>query len=248
MSARLLFFDIETAPAKVYTFQLYQPIIGMDQIIEPSRIIAWSASWGNGKRVHFMSEFHDGQLEMLTGLHALWQQCDVIVTYNGKRFDEPWVRGEVMKAGLSPLKPIRHLDLFQISKQNMKNLSGKLDYLALTLLNDRKVSHEGFMLWKKCLEGDASAWARMKRYAIKDTALMPPLYDIIAPYMKGGINQGLYGGNPNGCPHCESEDIQKRGFAYTGIGKYQQFQCQNPSCGKWFKDSHLIETVNFRAL
>ena len=36
------------------------------------------------------------------------------------------------------------------------------------------------------------------------------------------------------CPHCGSDDNQKRGFGYNALEKYQRYQCK--TCRKWFSD------------
>jgi uncharacterized protein YprB with RNaseH-like and TPR domain len=248
---KMLFFDIETAPAEVYVFQLWKPIIGMDQIIKPSRIIAWSAQWFDKSSVMFASEYHDGQDEMLKQLHALIDEADIIVTYNGKRFDEPWVQGEFIKAELPKTSPVNHLDLYQIAKSNMRNLSGKLDYLSLILLDERKVSHPGFKLWRDCIgpDGDAKdkAWRLMKKYAIQDTKLLKPLYERLLPYIKNHPNVALYTGEQFACPACGGTHLQKRGYHYTGASKFKRYQCMNTKCGKWSHDSRRVATTELRA-
>ena len=35
------------------------------------------------------------------------------------------------------------------------------------------------------------------------------------------------------CPKCGSENLQRRGFATTTVGKYQRYQCKD--CGGWLR-------------
>lgn len=243
----ILFLDVETAPAKVYTFSLFKPIIGIDQIVEPPRIICWSAKWLGTKKVLFDSEFHSDYDSMIKGIFDLVDKADVIVTYNGQSFDQPWLEGEFIAAGLGRPSPTTHIDLYRISKKHMKLISGKLDYLSLTLLGERKTSHEGFNLWRKCIEKDhpehASAWAKMKKYSLRDTALMEPIYDLLSPYVTE-INWGLFSGEEFVCPVCGTDDLQKRGFKATGASVFQQYRCAN---GHWSRDSKRTTTTSLRA-
>lgn len=244
---RILLLDIETAPASVYTFSLFKPIIGIDQIITPPRIICWSAKWLDTKGVLFDSEFHSDYDTMIRGIFDLINDADVIVTYNGQSFDEPWLQGEFIAAGLGRPKPVRHVDLYRISRKNMRLISGKLDFLSLTLLGERKTTHEGFQLWRKCVEKDhpehAKAWAKMKKYSLKDTALMEPLYKLLSPFITE-VNWGLYTGEQFVCPVCGTSDLQKRGFKVTGASVFQRYRCVN---GHWPADSKRIATTTLRS-
>lgn len=244
---RILFLDIETAPALVYTFSLFKPIIGIDQIVEPSRIICWSAKWYGQNKVMFDSEHKSGRTAMLEGIHALMDEADIIVGYNSNSFDIPWLEGEFVGEGMGRPSPSSYVDLYRVSKKHMKLISGKLDYLSLTLLGERKVTHEGFTLWKKCIGPDGEdkdkAWRVMEKYAKRDTALLEPLYDVLRPYISG-INVALLTGEEFACPTCGSTHLQKRGFKATGAGVFQQYECQ--SCGAWPRDSKRVATTQLR--
>jgi hypothetical protein len=144
---------------------------------------------------------------------------------------------------LKPPSPFKQIDLFTAVKGNMRNLSNKLDYVSQKLLGDHKTVHTGFKLWRDCLAGDPKAWALMKRYNIKDTKLMIPLYERLRPYIKQHPNVNPFNGK-DGCPACGSLDFQKRGYSYVGVSKYQRYQCT--SCGGWFKDGHALERTSFR--
>lgn len=235
---KILALDIETCPATVVTFSLWKPIIGHNQIVESSRMICFSAQWQGKNSVMFYSEYHHSRQEMLEQIHKLLDEADVIVTYNGKRFDLPWIHGELIDAGFTPPSPVHHVDLYQVVKSNSRLLSNKLDYVAKRYLDDQKVTHSGIQLWIDCMAGDDKAWRTMRTYAKKDTALLLPLYEKLLPWIKSHPNAGLRAGT-GGCTRCGSENIQRRGFSFTGVSKFQRYQCQD--CGAWFRDGVRIE-------
>ena len=164
---KLLALDIETAPATVYTFSLFKPVIGHNQVKDPGRILCFSAQWRGQKKVMFYSEHEHGQEEMLRVLHELLDEADVVLHYNGASFDIPWIEGELMLAGYPPPSPFRQIDLFQFFKRHSRLLSKKLDYVAHRFLDEQKVTHNGFQLWIDCMEGDEKAWKLMKKYGIE---------------------------------------------------------------------------------
>lgn len=241
---KILALDIETKAAIGYFYQAYKPVIGADQIIEPPRMIAFSAQWQNSKKVIFYSEHHNTRKEMLDELHALLDEADAIVTFNGKRFDLPWIYGELLVEGYLPPSPVKHIDLYQILKSNSRFISGKLDYAVQRLVGDRKVEGMNFAMWRKCYEGDEKAWSLVRRYAKKDTELLWPLYNVLRPWIKDHPNVALHDGNSAGCPNCGGTNLQRRGYSYTGVGKYRKYQCQ--TCGKWSKGSQNLGLTEFR--
>lgn len=255
----MLFIDIETAPAIAWVWGLFKQFIGWEQVIKPSRIICYSAQWYGQKQTMFQSEYEHTRMGMLGGLHQLFDEADIVVHYNGKRFDTPWIIGELITEKFQPPSPFKQIDLFQAVKGNMRNLSNKLDAVSWKLLGERKTHHTGFALWADCLieiPADATeaevkeltrrrdkAWRLMKRYNIQDTKLMIPLYKVLLPFIKQHPNVNPFAGT-DGCPACGSLVYQKRGFSYVGVSKYQRYQCTD--CGAWFKDGHALERTTFR--
>ena len=242
---KILLLDIETAPALVYTFSLFKPMIGLDQIVEHPRVICWSAKWYGRGRVMFESEHATTRADMLTKMRDLMDEADVVVGYNSVGFDVPWLKGEFMKEGIDLPSPFQQIDLWKLNKQNMRLLSGKLDYLSWHLLEERKVSHPGFRLWADCLAGDEKAWRLMKRYAIQDTALLEPLFEQMRPFIKG-VNFGLWSDSETACPNCGSSNLQRRGYSRTTASTFQRYHCQD--CGSWSRDSKRVDSTRLRGI
>lgn len=249
-NAKVLYLDIETSPLLVYTFSLFKPMIGLDQIVEQPRVIAWSARWhGKKKAVTFMSEYHDGRLAMLQGLRDLMDEADVVIGYNSESFDVPWLQGEFLKEGLERPSPFQQIDLYRVNKKNLRLASGKLDYLAWTLLEQRKVKHQGFSLWAACIGPDGpekdKAWRTMKKYAIQDTALLQPLYEALRPYVNS-VNFALYADGGFACTGCGGYNLERRGYKRTTAGRFQRYACKD--CGSWSSDSKRDMTTALRPL
>lgn len=244
----MLALDIETAPALVYTFSAYDTNIGYNQVIEYPRIIAFSAQWKNSKNVIFYSEYHRSREEMLNALHDLLNKADLVVTFNGDKFDLPWISGEFIAEGMSPPSPVLKVDLLKVVRQNTRWLHKKLDVVAHRLLGDQKIPHQGFGLWMDCLRGDdeakAKAWSLMKKYAKKDTALLWPLFDELLPWIKMPhpltTQEGLV------CRNCGGTHLQRRGVARTLQGEYDRYQCV--ACGTWNRGTERQPVGETRAL
>lgn len=245
-SLKMAAFDIETAPGIYYSFSVYDTSISSDKVIEYPRIIAFSAQWKDSKKVVFFSEYHNGREAMLDALWELFNEADVLVSYNGDKFDIPWVEGELLEAGYSPPSPSMKIDLYKVIKRVTRWPHKNLNTAAARLLGDQKIAHPGFSLWRDCLMGDdeakRKAWALMKRYAIKDTKLLWPLFE----KLKGRIKMPHpVTDNPTACHNCGSERLQRRGVRRTLYSTYPRYQCQD--CGAWFRGISRHSSTDIRA-
>lgn len=245
---KMLGLDIETAPALVYSFSAFKTNIGYNQVVEPPRIIAFSAQWKGARSVQFYSEYHHSRGEMLDALHALLDEADVVVTFNGDSFDLPWIEGEFIAEHMKPPSPVMKVDLYKVIKRHSRWLHKKLAVVADRLVGDQKIQHQGFGLWMDCLRGDEEtqrkAWNLMRRYAKKDTALLWPIYEDLLPWIKlphpVSRAEGLV------CRNCGSDHLQRRGTAPSLQGVYPRYQCQK--CGKWQKGTQRLPVGETRDL
>jgi len=91
---------------------------------------------------------------------------------------------------------------------------------------EQKITHEGFILWRKCMDGDEKALKKMNKYCRGDIVATEDLYYRIRPFIKGHPNLALYfNTNEERCPNCGSDDLKNEGFYYTPAGKWQSLRC-----------------------
>ena len=242
---KILLIDIETSPNIAHVWGMFKQNIGLNQLMETGEVICYAAKWLNDDKVHFGSIHHHGKESMLLGAHALLEEADVVVHYNGERFDIPHLNTEFVKAGLMPPASFKQIDLFKTVKSNFRFTSNKLAHVAVELGVGKKVVNEGHTLWVKCMAGIESAWEDMREYNIQDTVLLEDLYFVLRPWLKVSVNAGLYGDSDTmQCPHCGSDKLHKRGFSYTSVSKFQRYQCQG--CGAWSRGSKNLTTKEER--
>lgn len=247
MTLAITALDIETHPAKVFVYDLFRPFISHKQIIEPSRISCFSYQRYGEKKVHFVSEYHDGREKLVDELWNVLNESDVILGFNSKRFDVPWILGELMVEGKTKPSPVKHIDLYQVVKQNTRLLSRKLDYVSERLLADKKIDVNTMTLAIECASDDpdvaAKAWAKMKRYSIKDTALLFPLFEKIRSYVKmpHPISSDSYS-----CHACGSTNLQSRGVERTLVSEYRRLWCND--CGSWSRATVRTTSSEIRAI
>jgi DNA polymerase elongation subunit (family B) len=227
---RILTIDIETTPNLAHAWRLWDENIGLEQLLEPTEILCWAAKWYGKSKVEFSSEFHDGREAMIQQAWDLLDDADVVLHYNGRRFDVPHLNREFLSLGFDPPAPFQQIDLLETVKRQFKFPSNRLAYVSKALGLGGKVSHEGHALWIGCMAGETAAWERMRRYNIGDVKLTEQLYDRLLPWIQRHPSHGAMSGK-DVCPACGSDDLQHRGHSYTRIGSYQRYQCN--ACGKW---------------
>ncbi len=234
---KILLLDIETAPNKVYTWGLFNQNIALNQIDEPGYTLCWSAKWLGKKEIMFASLYKNGKREMLKQIEDLLNEADVVVHYNGTRFDIPILNQEFLSMGWGPPKPIQQIDLLRTVRSRFRFTSNKLAYVAEYLGLGKKVQHKGMMLWRECMAGITVAWRKMEEYNKQDIRILEKVYLALQPWIVNHPNFGLYvfRDRPN-CPSCGSGDIQKRGLARTQTLTYQRYRCM--SCGAWSKERY----------
>lgn len=233
----ILLLDIETAPNLAYVWGLWQQNIATNQIEASSYVLCWTAKWHGQDKVHFDSIKRSGQLRMLTRIHTMLDRADVVVHYNGKKFDIPTLNKEFLLNKMAPPAPYKQVDLLRVCKQAFRFESNKLDYVSQYLKIGQKVRHEGHELWVKCMRGDREAWKRMEAYNRQDVILLEKLYHELLPWIDKHPNRATFE-DVQCCTNCGSEEFQRRGYAVTRMMKYARYQCKN--CGSWFRGNKAI--------
>lgn len=233
-SPRILFLDIETAPHKVYVWRLFDQNVAISQIVEPGYTICWSAKWYGKKEVMFDSIMNSTMKQMVKGIYALLDEADIVVHYNGTKFDIPTLSQEFALQGLTPPSPYFQVDLLTAVRRAFKFPSNKLAYVIHALELGEKLETAGMDLWKGCMEKDAKSWLMMEKYNKRDVQLLGPLYEFMLPWMPNHPNLGLYSEEDVlVCTRCSSTNILHKGTRHTQVGIYKRYKCKD--CGKWMR-------------
>lgn len=247
---KILLLDIETSPNMVYVWGLWKQNISLNQIVDSGSVLCWAAKWLGEDEVYFDSVHHSKPKTMLKGIHKLLEQADAVVHYNGSKFDIPTLNKEFLLHNMAPPSTYKQIDLLQTARSRFRFASNKLDYVAQALGIGKKVKHRGFELWVQCMAGNSDAWDEMEEYNKHDVHLLEDVYQRFLPWIRNHPNRALYENNGDiVCPHCGHAHFQRRGYAYTSMGKYQRYQCSG--CGHWFRDRKaersLVKVVSDKA-
>lgn len=180
---------------------------------------------------------------MVKTLHKLLDEADVVVHYNGTKFDIPILNQEFLLHDLPPASPVKQVDLLKTVRSKFRFPSNKLSYVSQKLGLGDKLEHKGFALWEGCMANDPASWETMEAYNKQDVKLLEDLYDVLRPWIKSHPNHNLHldSDSDHLCPNCGSENLKKRGYAYTSSRKYQRYVCGD--CGTWSRDTKSLKAA-----
>lgn len=238
---KILLLDIETAPNVAYVWGLFKENIPLQRLVDSGYVLCWSAKWYGEKDIMFDSIFRSKPKKMLLRIHALLEEADAVIHYNGNSFDIPTLNKEFLLNRMTPPSPAKQIDLLNTARSRFRFISNKMDYIAQALkLGSKKTTT--FELWVKCMNKDEKAWEQMEEYNREDVVLLEKIYKEFLPWIKNHPNVGLHtDGEEDVCPACGGHDLKRRGHSYTAAGKYQRYRCSD--CGHWSRDRRGSEVT-----
>jgi DNA polymerase elongation subunit (family B)/predicted RNA-binding Zn-ribbon protein involved in translation (DUF1610 family) len=228
---KVLELDIETAPHIVYVWGLFNQNVAINQIVKPGRTICWAAKWQHQKGIKFRSIWTHGHDKMVEDVYALLEEADVVVHYNGKKFDIPTLQREFVLMGKTPPDDYHQIDLYHTVRRQFKFASNKLDFVSQQLGLGNKTQHKGMDLWTGVMDGNKDDQKTMKAYNIQDVNLLEKLYYKLQPWITNHPNRALWmeDSDEPTCPTCGSHKLENRGIRRTNTQKYRRYKCNN--CG-----------------
>lgn len=235
-TAKILIFDIETAPKISYVWRFFKENVGVDQVLHHGHVMSFAAKWLDEDDIYYHENRGSDDSNIIEAMCGYLDRADIVVAHNGERFDSPQVIGRALVHGLSPPSPYKMVDTCKVARKEFGFPSNSLAYIAKVLGCDEKSDHKkfpGFKLWLECLKGNDEAWEEMAAYNIQDVETLEEVYLRMRPYIKNHPNVGVFSEEAEAptCNKCGSTHLHRRGYAYTNVGKYPRYQCQD--CGGW---------------
>jgi hypothetical protein len=252
---RIVLWDVENSHNLAAVFQLkHNDYINADNIVRERFLIC--AAWKElgVPKVHSVSVLDDAKLfkrepfndrHVITTLHKVLSEADVLVAHNGDEFDLKLTKGRMLVHGLPPLPPILTIDTLKTARSQFLLNANNLNYLGNLLgVGQKKPTKPG--LWLQVLRGDRKAIADMVAYNRGDVELLERVFNKLRPYMPNHVNRELFGQAEGACPRCGSLHIQKRGLYRTRVQIYQKYYCTE--CTGWFRGKQSQLTTRSRLL
>lgn len=233
MSKRL-FFDIETSPNLVFSWNVGRKLsIDYDNIVKERAIICICWKWENKDQVYSVKWDKGCDREAIRKFIQVANTADEIIAHNGDNFDIKWIRTRCIFHRIPMMPKYQTLDTLKKSRSGFRFNSNRLDYISKFLGFEGKIKTE-FDLWKRVFNGEKKALDYMVEYCKEDVRQLESVYHELSSYITHNTHHGVHGDNEKySCPECAGYKVYvvKKRVSAAGTVK-MQMQCQD--CGKYF--------------
>ena len=244
--AKVLFYDIETAPNLAYVWGQYE-----QNVIQQQRewyMMCFSYKWEGTKTTKVVSlpdfDLYDkdpeNDREVVQALWNLIDEADIVIAHNGNKFDMRKANARFVAHHMEPPTRPQQIDTLKVARQYFMFNSNKLGDLGEHLGLGNKEATGGFGLWKGCMMGDEKSWRIMKKYAKQDVDLLQAVYERLRPWMTNHPNRALIDGRLDSCPTCGHDYLIRRGYHRTKVAQYHNLQCKG--CGAYCRERVRSDT------
>lgn len=229
--AKILVFDIETAPLLAYTWRRYQQNVYSDQAVEDNwPILTWSAKWLFEDKMYSMKmtpkeAVNRDDKRVVQGLWSMIDDADIIIAHNGLKFDVRMMNARFFLHGLVPPSSYLVIDTLKAARRAMALPSFKLDDIAKYIGKEGKIKTD-FSWWTKFMNGEKEAIDRMQEYNDKDVYVLEEVYFSLRPWIRPHPNLGLFVDHAEPtCPSCGSTELTNVGEYATYVNTYDELRC-----------------------
>lgn len=234
-NAKILTLDIESRPGLWYSWGPRADWLPAGMMVEGGGMMCFAAKWLGSEEVMFFR----GESAVYEA-HRLLSEADLVITYNGDRYDLKRLNNEFLRLNLAPPSPYRSIDLFKTNRAQFDLPYKKLDTIAQFTGLGEKLKHQGFDLWVDCMADDPEAWLIMEDYNKQDVVLTEKLYVKLLPWLKNVPHMGMFVINGGSCPYCASDSFEHKGTTNTFVQQYPLYNCNN--CEGWFRGTIPLKT------
>lgn len=273
----MLYYDIETTPQLSYQWGSGKYDTRPLKVVKPryvaSVVYGWEPPTGEPFEKHWVSLDQNPKFKpdypwskprkgidnWVTGeLWHLFDQADITIAHNGKKFDTKRTNARLIVAGVPPYNPQYQIDTLLEYRKLAAFPSNSLAELARELGLEGKYHHSGLDMWWGCMEGDPYWWSEMKKYNLQDVETLRQVYLKIAAWTNPVSNATAYlsqqSGKPITCtiPGCinPTAGVIGRGPRPPSAAGlvYQRWQCKG--CGGYsqsrYADREYSKTTDRR--
>src|SRR6185369_16124997 len=146
---KVLIFDIETAPILGHVWSLWENNVALNQIVSDWHVLSWSAKWLDDppNKIMYQDQRNARDVQddkaLLRGIWNLLDQADVVITQNGKSFDQKKLNARFILNKMQPPSSYKHIDTKVIAGKHFAFTNNKLEYMTDKLCtNYKKLKHK----------------------------------------------------------------------------------------------------------
>jgi DNA polymerase III epsilon subunit-like protein len=171
---KILILDIETSQLHAKIWRPGQQYVTADRVIKDWSILSWSAKWlGSPEDKVMYSDTRNekdprNDKKIVKQIWDLMEEADIILTQNGKKFDEPKLKARFNFYKLGMPSHYEHWDALKIARKHLGEISLSLGFVTKKFCKKfTKSGHKkfpGVALWDACEDKNIEAFMEMEDY------------------------------------------------------------------------------------
>lgn len=227
---KILIVDIERLPGLAQAFQSKVEYIGWRNWVKWPSTVCLAYKWyGSDEPVVFLNAWGKGGEEaMLRKIWKVYDEAEIVVTYNGVGFDNKHLASGWATIGMAPPSPWKDIDLLRVVRSRFGFESKAMQPVSERLGMKGKHGHYDVGMALAAFFGDREARAELRAYNEQDVLNTEDLYDRLRPWIKNHphVSDLPADGTRITCPNCGSTDLRKNGKQAKQVLVYQRFRCR----------------------
>lgn len=235
-----LFYDIETSFCKGHFWRPgWNKTILPSQILEYAKIISIHYKWEGQKEIHNLNWGLKKQCDkkLVKKFIKEMNKADEIITYNGKRFDTPWIRTRAMYHNIPMVYQYNEIDCYKQAKKYLNLPSYSLKEVCKYFELPLKKNAGGMETWVNVvIHKQQAALDHLLFYGDGDITSLEAVFKKFLPYVQPNMHYSTLKGNKKfHCPECASLSKLNKTYA-TAAGTIQNLMlCRDIRCNTYFK-------------
>lgn len=241
----ILYWDLESSLIEGMFFRLWKENIPFNRVTKQSHLLSHSYAFNDGEVVGSRltpEQVKTGDdFDLVVKMIEAINKADIMVTFNGKKFDTKLLNTRALYWGLPPINYPKHIDLFEQAKRVFKFPSNSMQNISKYLGLDGKIQTSGTQLWERCANWKEyqqcnNALEELMIYGNQDIEATRDLYKQLQGWMKGIPNVSTITNVVEStaslrCIHCGSEDVFKVDQkTYTSTSSFDLYRCNENDC------------------
>lgn len=162
----------------------------------------------------------------------VWETADIVISWYGKRFDEPFLRSRLLAANDNKaLKPVAHTDLYFTARYKLKLHSNRLqsvqEFLGLSEEKTKLTPRH----WARARTGYKDGLDYVAKHCAQDVLVTEQAYERLLPHVSNHPNlQAIVppaDKKERRCPRCASVKLILVGYKPEVIHRWYLYLCRN---------------------
>lgn len=221
--------------------------IHADHVLEWPSTICFAAGWYGQKKPIFHAAWDGGADAMYEAAFALYDEADIVITYNGVGFDNKHFMSGWTELGMGRPSPWKDIDLLKVVRAQLGWESKTLDSVCRRLKIEAKFGKYSVETARAAMAGDVAKQRELKKYNVADTRITGNVYAHLLPLVKSHPHVApTIGLERPTCPRCGSTDVTRTGSYSPGVFNYLAYKCK--TCLGPFRTTYESRGPSVRAL